>query len=67
MIDIFSTLDSRRSVLVLGAAGIDVVGRLEADLNPAASNPARLLLKVRADWSFCCQLERLVELSSRDV
>ena len=42
MIDIFSTLDSRRSVLVLGAAGIDVVGRLEADLNPAASNPARI-------------------------
>jgi len=29
-------------VLVLGAAGIDVVGRLETDLQPAASNPARI-------------------------
>lgn len=27
---------------MLGAAGIDVVGRLESDLNPAASNPARI-------------------------
>jgi pseudouridine kinase len=27
---------------VLGAAGMDVVGRLEADLRPASSNPARI-------------------------
>lgn len=42
MIDTFPTLDPGRPVLVLGAAGIDVVGRLESDLNPAASNPARI-------------------------
>jgi len=27
---------------VLGAAGMDVIGRLESDLKPAASNPARI-------------------------
>ncbi|GAB4503340.1 MAG: PfkB family carbohydrate kinase [Anaerolineales bacterium] len=29
-------------VLALGAAGIDVIGRLEADLQPATSNPASI-------------------------
>ncbi len=29
-------------VLALGAAGIDVIGRLESDLRPATSNPARI-------------------------
>ncbi len=29
-------------MLVLGAAGMDVVGRLEMDLKPATSNPARI-------------------------
>lgn len=42
MMDFFPTLDPGQPVLVLGAAGIDVVGRLESDLNPAASNPARI-------------------------
>jgi pseudouridine kinase len=42
MKDEFPNLDSGLPVLVLGAAGIDVVGRLEADLQPAASNPARI-------------------------
>ena len=42
MIDSFTSLDSGRPVLVLGAAGMDVVGRLEADLKPAVSNPARI-------------------------
>ena len=42
MQDDFPNLDSGQPVLVLGAAGIDVVGRLEADLQPAASNPARI-------------------------
>ncbi len=42
MIDIFPNLDPGQPVLVLGAAGIDVVGRLESDLRPAASNPARI-------------------------
>ena len=30
------------SILVLGAAGQDVVGRLDADLQPGTSNPARI-------------------------
>lgn len=38
----FSSMDSGQPVLVLGAAGMDVVGRLESDLKPAASNPARI-------------------------
>ena len=42
MIDSFTSLDSGQPVLVLGAAGMDVVGRLEADLKPAVSNPARI-------------------------
>ena len=42
MIEIFPTLDPGKPVLVLGAAGIDVVGRLESDLKSAASNPARI-------------------------
>ncbi len=33
---------SRESILVLGAAGQDVVGRLDADLQPGTSNPARI-------------------------
>jgi len=35
-------MNSGQPVLVLGAAGIDVVGRLESDLKPATSNPARI-------------------------
>lgn len=42
MIEVFPTLDPGKPVLVLGAAGIDIVGRLETDLKPAASNPARI-------------------------
>jgi len=42
MKDNFLNVDSGQPVLVLGAAGMDVVGRLEADLQPAASNPARI-------------------------
>ena len=29
-------------MLVLGAAGLDVVGHLESELKPATSNPARI-------------------------
>lgn len=42
MIEFFPHLDPGKPVLVLGAAGIDAVGRLESDLRPAASNPARI-------------------------
>ena len=42
MMDSFLPFDSGRPVLVLGAAGMDVVGRLESDLKPATSNPARI-------------------------
>ena len=42
MKDIFPNLDAGKPVLVLGAAGLDVVGRLESDLRPATSNPARI-------------------------
>jgi pseudouridine kinase len=42
MKDSFPSIDTVRPVLVLGAAGMDVVGRLAADLQPAASNPARI-------------------------
>ena len=42
MKDKFPNLDPGLPALVLGAAGIDVVGRLEADLQPGASNPARI-------------------------
>jgi len=38
----FPNLDTSQPVLVLGAAGVDVIGRLEADLKPATSNPARI-------------------------
>jgi len=40
--DSFPSLDSRQPVLVLGAAGMDVVGRLQSGLKPASSNPARI-------------------------
>ena len=33
---------SSNSILVIGAAGQDVVGRLDADLQPGISNPARI-------------------------
>ena len=42
MIESFSPADTGRPVLVLGAAGMDVIGRLISDLKPAASNPARI-------------------------
>ena len=42
MKDTFPNLDIGKPVLVLGAAGLDVIGRLESDLKPAASNPARI-------------------------
>lgn len=42
MMDSFLNVDSRQPVLVLGAAGMDVVGRLQSDLKPATSNPARI-------------------------
>ncbi len=42
MKDSFPTIDSGQPVLVLGAAGMDVVGRLESELKPATSNPARI-------------------------
>ena len=38
----FLTTDPRRPVLVLGAAGMDVVGRLASELRSAASNPASI-------------------------
>ncbi len=38
----FPSIDANQPVLVLGAAGLDMVGRLEAELRPAASNPARI-------------------------
>jgi len=40
--DSFLPLDAGRPVLVLGAAGMDVVGRLQSDLKPATSSPARI-------------------------
>ena len=40
--DSFLNLNSGQPVLVLGAAGMDVVGRLESDLKPASSNPGRI-------------------------
>ncbi|MGD8404207.1 MAG: carbohydrate kinase family protein [Anaerolineales bacterium] len=42
MIESFPNFDSRQPVLVLGAAGMDVVGRLQTDLKPATSNPASI-------------------------
>jgi pseudouridine kinase len=42
MIESFPNLDSRQPVLVLGASGMDVVGRLQTDLKPATSNPASI-------------------------
>lgn len=42
MLETFPTFDPGKPVLVLGAAGIDVVGRLETDIRQAASNPARI-------------------------
>jgi len=40
MLDTFPTIDTGNSALVIGSAGIDLVGRLESDLKPATSNPA---------------------------
>ena len=42
MKDTFPNIDKGQPALVLGAAGLDVVGRLESDLMPATSNPARI-------------------------
>jgi pseudouridine kinase len=42
MSSLLSNSDSGKPVLVLGAAGMDVIGRLESDLKPAASNPAKI-------------------------
>ena len=42
MKDNFPNFDPGLPALILGAAGMDVVGRLEADLQPATSNPARI-------------------------
>ncbi|MFZ5818293.1 MAG: carbohydrate kinase family protein [Chloroflexota bacterium] len=42
MTDFLPPVDADLPVLVLGGAGIDVIGRLEADLKPATSNPARI-------------------------
>ena len=42
MMDNFPNIESGQPVLVLGAAGMDVVGRLESDLKPVTSNPARI-------------------------
>lgn len=43
MTDFFSTTNKDLPVLVIGAAGVDMVGRLiESDLRPATSNPARI-------------------------
>jgi len=42
MKDAFPNIDTGQPALVLGAAGLDVIGRLESDLKPAASNPARI-------------------------
>lgn len=42
MKDRFPSSDSGHPILVLGAAGVDVIGRLTTDLQPAASNPARI-------------------------
>jgi len=42
MMDSFFSVDASQPVLIVGAAGMDVVGRLESDLKPATSNPARI-------------------------
>lgn len=42
MIDSFFNIDPKRPVLVLGAAGIDVIGRLESDIQLATSTPAKI-------------------------
>lgn len=42
MMEPFTSTNTDLPVLVLGAAGIDVIGRLEEDLKPATSNPARI-------------------------
>lgn len=41
MMDLFSS-STNLPVLAIGAAGIDVIGRLDTDLRPATSNPARI-------------------------
>ncbi len=42
MIDSFPNINSGKPVLVLGASGRDVIGRIESDLKPATSNPAQI-------------------------
>ena len=42
MKDSFLATNTGQPVLVLGAAGIDVIGRLESELKPATSNPAQI-------------------------
>ena len=42
MKELFPDIDVSKPVLVLGAAGVDVIGRLESDLKPASSTPARI-------------------------
>ena len=42
MKDTFHPVDTNHPVLVLGAAGMDIIGRLEAEARLAASNPARI-------------------------
>jgi pseudouridine kinase len=42
MTEFFPTVNTEQPVLVLGAAGMDVVGRLEGDLRFATSNPAEI-------------------------
>jgi len=42
MTEFLSSIQTDAPVLVIGAAGIDVVGRLEGDLKPVTSNPARI-------------------------
>jgi pseudouridine kinase len=42
MVNTFPQVNTDKPILVLGAAGIDVIGRLESDLKPATSNPAQI-------------------------
>lgn len=42
MMDSFLNIDPKLPVLVLGAAGIDVIGRLESDIQLATSTPAKI-------------------------
>jgi pseudouridine kinase len=42
MKEFFPALNTENPVLVIGAAGMDIIGRLEAELTLATSNPARI-------------------------